>query len=479
MHGTNHAADGFGRVTRAGPWWNARLAVFAVVVGLAVLLLARIQGNVGSRMAELEGRFAALKVKEFYVGMHMRVKFRGLNEHVLNYRLSPNPNDDKDEKDFHQEAKDLKVWLEGIEASLTTAREHELFAQMKADYDHYLASIASLFKSGSASTGPETFARSYQTVQQESRPLLKVTEEFVNAQQTAIDGFLKSSQQTLLSLQRLLDLSEALLLASTIALAVLVYRGMIAPLRRELTESQAVVQRQEKLAALGTLAAGVAHEIRNPLTAIKFRLFSLKKSLPPEFADHEDTGVISAEINRLERIVKDFLQFARPSDPELVRLPAQRLLEEVSGLLEAQLEKAAIVLRLEPSAVVWIHADTQQIKQVLINLIQNAADSIGRNGTITLGVQAGIANLDGRSRAVAVLAVVDTGPGIPPEVEKRLFDPFFTTKEGGTGLGLPIAARIVNKHGGLLRYHTELNCGTTFEIVLPRIEDHASAPPDH
>jgi len=130
------------------------------------------------------------------------------------------------------------------------------------------------------------------------------------------------------------------------------------------------------------------------------------------------------------------------------------------------LAKASIELKLEPSEAAWVRADTQQIKEVLINLIQNSADSIGRKGTITLSAH----NEDGST----VLEVADTGKGIPAEVQKRLFDPFFTTKEGGTGLGLPIAARIVEKHGGELRYQTQLNRGTTFAIVLPRANEHES-----
>jgi signal transduction histidine kinase len=481
MNGTNHATGGFRRITRLGPWWNARLAVFAGAVGLAVLLLARMQSNVSSRMAELGEKFRDLTAESFYVGVQMRGSLRELNEQLLNYKLGQDPND---RKAFTDEASKTKQWLALTDGRLNAAPEHTprertLFSQIEVAYDRYLAGVELLLAADATRGQPGAFATNYMTVQKEIKPLRDLVEEFVDAQKEAFNAFLKRSQTTLRSLRRLLNLSQALLLASTFALAVMVYRGMIAPLRQKLTESQAIIERQEKLAALGTLAAGVAHEIRNPLTAIKFRLFSLKKSLPPEFANHEDTGVISAELNRLERIVKDFLQFARPSEPEMVRLPAQRLLEEVSELLQTQLEKTAIMLRLEPSAMVWIHADTQQIKQVMINLIQNAADSIGRNGTITLSVRSDTATLGGRSRAVAVLAVADTGPGIPPEVEKRLFDPFFTTKDGGTGLGLPIASRIVNKHDGLLRYETQLNRGTTFEIVLPRIEDHASATPDH
>jgi signal transduction histidine kinase len=112
--------------------------------------------------------------------------------------------------------------------------------------------------------------------------------------------------------------------------------------------------------------------------------------------------------------------------------------------------------------------------EVLINLVQNAAESIRCNGAITLRIRREIVKLDGRDRPAAVFAIQDTGEGIPPEVQARLFDPFFTTEEGGTGLGLAISARIVEKHGGLLRYETELNHRTTFEIVLPAAEGNAS-----
>jgi len=142
--------------------------------------------------------------------------------------------------------------------------------------------------------------------------------------------------------------------------------------------------------------------------------------------------------------------------------------------MKTELEQAAITVKLEVSEPAWVLADTYQLKQVLINLVQNAADSIGRNGVITLGLKTGAGMLAGNHRRVGILSVADTGQGIPFEVQKRLFDPFFTTKEGGTGLGLAIAARIVEKHGGLLRYKTETNRGATFEIVLPGTGDDAT-----
>jgi len=308
------------------------------------------------------------------------------------------------------------------------------------------------------------FPTSYERVQLQSQHLLDLCDAFIYGQRLAFNDFLEESNNTLTTFQLLLKLSVALLLALIAALVVLVYRGMIAPLRFKLTESEAIIARQEKLASLGVLAAGVAHEIRNPLTAIKFRLYSLRKSLPG--ADNEDAAVIANEISRLERIVKDFLQFARPSEPELVAVPPDRMLREVLALLKPQLEKSEIELRLEPSDTAWVNADTQQIKEVLINLIQNSADSIGRKGTISLRAR--------DENGTVLLEVADTGKGIPADVQERLFDPFFTTKEGGSGLGLPIAARIVEKHGGEIRYQTQLHRGTTFAVALPRAHGYES-----
>src|SRR3954470_12394576 len=116
-------------------------------------------------------------------------------------------------------------------------------------------------------------------------------------------------------------------------LAMIVYRDMIAPLRRQLLESQAIIERQEKLASLGVLAAGVAHEIRNPLTAIKARLFTQQKLLKSGSAEFEDSTVIGNEINRLEKIVRDGLKFANPADPKLMKLDAAAPLREACDFL--------------------------------------------------------------------------------------------------------------------------------------------------
>jgi len=230
---------------------------------------------------------------------------------------------------------------------------------------------------------------------------------------------------------------------------------------------RAAQEKSEKFASLASLAAGVAHEIRNPLTAIKARLYTQQKRLTKDSPEAGDGRFINEEINRLERIVRDFLQFARPGDPLLAPISPSELLHEVHDLMAAECRQSSIRLTVSVTMTTPVLADRQQIKQVLINLVRNAAESIGHDGRITLRVRPTRVGFGAaHARDAITLEVQDTGGGIPPEVQARLFDPFFTTKPSGTGLGLAIAGQIVEKHGGTLRFETS-GKGTAFRIVLP------------
>ena len=300
--------------------------------------------------------------------------------------------------------------------------------------------------------------------------MLALTERLAVINQTAAQHFVTDANAALTRLQRLLFASLAALLIAGALIVVIAYRRTIAPLRSTLTENRAVMERQEKLASLGIFATGIAHEIRNPLTAIKVRLFSLKASHRPGTSEREDTEVIENEIDRLERIVRDFLQFARPTEPELQTMQSGKLLQDASDLLASNLAKKSVGLKLDLVANESVRVDPSKMKQVLINFIQNAADSMEGGGIVTLRSRTSRQTLNGRTVPVVVLDIADTGKGMPPDVQKRLFDPFFTTKEDGTGLGLPISARIVEKHGGVIRYETQPGRGTTFSIVLPVVQ---------
>ena len=132
------------------------------------------------------------------------------------------------------------------------------------------------------------------------------------------------------------------------------------------------------------------------------------------------------------------------------------------------LERRGIGVRMETNAAIEVWADRPQLKQILINLVRNAAESMSAGGVLTLGVREGASSWLRRTQAMVLIEVADTGTGIPPEVEPRIFDPFYSTKEGGSGLGLSIAARIAELHGGHLQYTTRAGLGTTFTVVLPK-----------
>ena len=306
----------------------------------------------------------------------------------------------------------------------------------------------------------------------ERERLFGLLETLSQSNRAAAKDFMDEANAVLTRLQRFLFVSLLGLLICGAAIIALIYRRTITPLRTNLSESRAIIERQEKLASLGVLATGIAHEIRNPLTAIKVRLFTLKATHPPGSSEREDLEVIRDEIDRLERIVRDFLQFARPAEPELKVMPVEKLLRTAQELLQAPLADKSIELKLELETNEWIAVDPDKMKQVLINFIQNGADSMESGGAVTLRSRADEQVLKGKPARVVVIDIADRGKGLPPEVQKRLFDPFFTTKEKGTGLGLPIAARIVEKHGGVIQYRTQSNRGTTFSIVLPAAAPH-------
>jgi len=244
-------------------------------------------------------------------------------------------------------------------------------------------------------------------------------------------------------------------------------RFVVVPMRQKMIEDNTAVQHQRKLDHFARLATGLAHEIRNPLTAINVRLFTLQKTLSRGTAEDTDATLIRNEIDRLEQILKNFLKLARPTEPKFARLSAEPALREVRDLLAPQLHRHSIDLKLEQVSETRFEADPVQLKQVLINLIQNAADAIGRKGTIILRERQDEVRIAGRPTRSVVLEVEDSGTGIPPEVQERLFDPFFSTKENGTGLGLPIAAKIIDQHNGLLDFDTREGHGTTFRVILP------------
>src|SRR6266568_5092334 len=222
------------------------------------------------------------------------------------------------------------------------------------------------------------------------------------------------------------------------------------------------LQVSERLAALGRITAGVAHEVKNPLNSMRLWLENLKESLFAEqySASQQAVQVLDKEIDRLDEVVKRFLDFTRPMD---IRLEATQLAELLKGVLEIarpQLQKSNIQLaQLLPIDVPEVYVDRALLKQAVLNLVLNAAEAMPGGGQLRLVLS--------RRGEMAEITVGDTGKGIPLENRQKIFQLFFSTRPGGSGIGLASTFRIVQLHNGSIDFTSEVGRGTTFRIELP------------
>ena len=241
----------------------------------------------------------------------------------------------------------------------------------------------------------------------------------------------------------------------------------------DVTEKISLQQRlltSEKLASIGLLSAGVAHEINTPLTGISSYIQMLQKKLTDSHYA-QILEKVEAQTDRVARIIKNLLAFARnPSDSSFHRVDLKESLEEILSLIDYKLKNMNIRLELDLKPIPSVHAQGERLQQVFINIILNALDAMPRGGT--LGIR--LDEADGQT----IIRISDTGTGIQPEHLARIFDPFFTTKGigKGTGLGLSISYAIIKEHEGHIQVQSEVGRGSTFSITLPRRPAASPAP---
>jgi signal transduction histidine kinase len=422
----------------------------------------------------LRRRLTTAEFQSFRIAGELQSNVLGVNSALLAYAIN---GDGGNWQQFQKDSDTLNAWIDLQRNVLKTAQEKRILADIDAEYDRYLAVAKAIRQERDDQTTPATTR--VQQLDEAARQMFVLAGRLAEAHHAALGDLLGESQRSLRRLEAIFSAGFLLITAVGAWGARNFFRETIIPLRRQLIESQALIERHEKLASLGVLAAGVAHEIRNPLTALKTRAFTLRKKLAPDAPALEDAAIIDQEIDRLERIVSDFLLFAKPGDPHLAAVAPRALLCEVRELLAPELAKNEIALVVESGLDdPMLRADPHQLEQVLINLVRNAAESIGQKGRITLRTRQDYLPLQGRPQKVVVLEVKDTGTGIPADVQERLFDPFFTTKAAGTGLGLSIAMRILERHGGTLQFQTVPGRGTTFGVVLPVPSPESSTADD-
>jgi len=247
--------------------------------------------------------------------------------------------------------------------------------------------------------------------------------------------------------------------------------GAFNVMTHKLSEAQRQVFQSQKLAAVGQLAAGVAHEINNPLTGVlTYSSFLLKRAEnKPEFK--EDLEVIVRETKRCRGIVQGLLQFSRQSPPEKHASDINEIAERALQIVRAQMDARGVKLKTNLRAgLPEIHADANQVQQVLVNLLLNANDAIAENGG-TIELVTDFEKVDNEIQPLTKrveIRVIDTGCGISAADLQKIFDPFFSTKGAkGTGLGLAVAWGIIEKHNGRIEVESEVGKGTTFRILLP------------
>ncbi len=234
---------------------------------------------------------------------------------------------------------------------------------------------------------------------------------------------------------------------------------------RDLTDTKKLeeqVRRADRLAVIGELSAGVAHEVRNPLTAITGYLQLLAVDFKEDDPRQEFTRIISKEISRLNHLIDQLLYFSRPLPAQFMPVDIHDVIQETLLLINnpAVRKKVTIHTVFSPNLPL-VKVDPVQIKQVLLNIILNGIQAIESTGTLTL-----CTSFDSSSQYICI-EIIDTGTGIPPENIPRLFDPFYTTKEKGTGLGLAVADKIMEVHHGYIEVSSELGVGTCFSLYLP------------
>jgi PAS domain S-box-containing protein len=234
----------------------------------------------------------------------------------------------------------------------------------------------------------------------------------------------------------------------------------LARLHWELKHAQQQLVEHERLAALGVLSAVVAHEVRNPLGAIFNAVATLRRFVEPAGAAHTLVAILEEEANRLNRLVDDLLDFARPASPDPQPVPLGRLLQEAVRTATSGQSRVRVEWSLAPD-VPPVPVDERMMRQAFLNLALNAVQAMPQGGILHVAARRCPDNPG------AIVEFTDTGPGIPPELRERLFQPFFTTKATGTGLGLAIVQRTLDAHSGRITIESPPGGGTTFRLLLP------------
>ncbi|WP_437190654.1 sensor histidine kinase [Planctomicrobium sp. SH527] len=235
--------------------------------------------------------------------------------------------------------------------------------------------------------------------------------------------------------------------------------------------------RSQKLAAIGQLAAGLAHELRNPLMPMKMLVQKALSRPDSPGMTQRQLQVMDEEIRRMEGLVQEILDFARPQPLERKPISLASVIKQALDLVSARASLQDVTLTFhQPDYPIEVNADAMRLRQVLLNLFINSLDAQAEGGEIEVTLKESVSTNQGNSQRWVTIEVMDRGTGIPADLHPRIFEPFVSTKETGTGLGLPISQRIIHDHGGTVDGFNRPEGGASFEIRLPRVSEVSTSP---
>jgi two-component system sensor histidine kinase HydH len=391
-------------------------------------------------------------------------------------------------------------WLEEMERTALAEKEQELMSRVKRGYEHFFTAFQGLLDEAAEPDPSQVRALADNTLIPE---ILEPAQEYLDVNEKEIDADIKHNKSVTDRIVLGLILLGICGLVSGFGISWAISRSIVrlsVPIRDaagklneivgpitlssrwgldelegvlrtiserigavidRLQQSEREARRAEHLAAVGQMAAGIAHELRNPLMPIKILVQSAADRRPSPGLDGRDLAVLEQEISRLERSIQTFLDFARPPRIEKRTFEAREVLDQIVQLLEARAERQGVrIERRFPDEPLSIQADLGQVRQVMLNLLLNALDAVPGGGTIWL-------ELRKEKDKWLSLSVADTGCGLPADLGAQIFEPFVSTKETGLGLGLSICKRIVEAHEGDIGAENRPEGGAVFTVRLP------------
>lgn len=431
---------------------NAQMLAGSLTLGALVVAIGVLAVQMSHTVARSSRAILAENVSSLKAAEELEIALLDQKGVVGSYLLD---GDDKWLRLLDEKRKKYDEWFARAKEVALTEHEQRILERIRRlyqEYDRLRFQVIRLAQDGSRFAAQQLLLN---RVREMVEQLYEACEELLFFNEQLIAESQKKSQQQLTWFQTVLWSSIAVAIFLGLLGGWMVARGMT----KRLVQS-------EKLASLGHMAGLVAHEVRNPLTAIKMRVHSLQEELAASVSSQDDVEVIRQEIERLERIVQNFLDLVRLPEPNIQPLFLHEVATRAVKLLKPNLEEHAIRVTINwPETLPNVQGDAEQLEQVFLNLLLNASQAMPEGGAIEMTASwiKSRTEMDGSIE----VAVSDTGSGIPQEVRDKIFDPFFTTKANGIGLGLSLAKKVVEQHHGVIDVRDRDGSGTTVTIRLP------------